>query len=314
MKRDAKMSKLSLACYLALSLGVYSYAPDAAAVKVLRDPTISATPQPPKPHPAEAAAPAPDLPKLTAAQIAEKNAQARGGLTAWRAVQAIKMTGRMDAGGKRDTELPFTLQMKRPNKQRLTIEFAGQNAVQVFDGKSGWKLRPYLNRADPEPFSAEELRKTADGPGIDGPLIDYAAKGSKIELEGTETVEGKATYRLRLTNKQGYASHIWIDGTTFLDAKMEGHPRRFDGTMRRVETYLSDFRPIEGLMIPYVAETRVQGVAASHKMMIENIALNPNLDDALFGKPAPAAIALNPVLKASAATPTPGAPEKLKSK
>jgi len=54
----------------------------------------------------------------------------------------------------------------------------------------------FLNRPDPEPFSAEEVSKTADAPGIDGLLVDYAAKGSKIELEGTETVEDKATYRL----------------------------------------------------------------------------------------------------------------------
>jgi len=154
--------------------------------------------------------------------------------------------------------------------------------VQVFDGKDGWKLRPFLNRPDPEPFSAEEVSKTADAPGIDGLLVDYAAKGSKIELEGTETVEGKATYRLKLTNKQGHSSHIWIDGTTFLEAKIEDHPRRFDGRMRPVETYLRDYRAVEGLMIAYVSETRVQGVSKSHKMTVENVALNLALSDALL--------------------------------
>jgi hypothetical protein len=317
MKKDATMSKLSLASYLALSLAVCWYAPEAAAVKVERDPTVSANPvPPPKKAEAQAVAPAPDLPKLTAAQIADKNVAARGGLTAWRAVQSIKMTGRMEVGAKADKELPFTLQMKRPNKQRLAIEFAGQTAVQVFDGKNGWKLRPFLNRPDPEPFSAEELSKTEDGPGIDGLLVDYAAKGSKIELEGTETVEDKATYRLKLTNKQGHSSHIWIDGTSFLEAKIESHPRRLDGRMHPVETYLRDYRSVDGLMIPYVSETKLQGVAKSHKMTVENVALNLALDEALFAKPAPAAVAMAPAAALKPPTVAPGAAasDKPKSK
>jgi hypothetical protein len=280
-------------------------------VKVVRDPSVSPVPQPPKvvqPAPT----PPPNLAKLTAAQIAEKNVAARGGLAAWHAVQTITLSGKLDAGGKVDTYLPYTLQMKRPNKQRLAIEFAGQTALQVFDGHSGWKVRPYLNRADPEPFSAEELRKTEEAQVFDGPLVDYAAKGNKIELEGTETVEGQATYRLKVTDKQGHANHIWIDGKTFLEAKIEGRPRRFDGTMRPVETYLSDYRTVDGVVLPYVSETRVQGVRATHKMTVEKVALNPRLDDALFAKPTPAPLPPARVFtvapSASASSPAAGSP------
>jgi outer membrane lipoprotein-sorting protein len=319
MKKEAKMPKRLLASCLVLGLAVGWYAPEAGAVKVVRDPSISAVPQPPK-----VAQPAPtpplDLPKLTAAQIAEKNVAARGGLEVWRAVQSITLSGKMEAGGKVDTYLPYTLQMKRPNKQRLAIEFAGKTALQVFDGQNGWKLRPYLNRPDPEPFSAEELSKTLEGQGFDGQLVDYAAKGNKVELEGTETVEGKATYRLKVTNTQGHANHIWIDGTTFLEAKIEGHPRRFDGTMRPVQTYLSDYRTVDGVKIPYVSETRVQGVTATHKMMIEKVAFNQKLDDSLFAKPGSAVLPPQRVFTvaptASAANPgavPPAAPQKPKA-
>ena len=292
LNKEAKMSKFSFVCSLTLGLAVFGYVPAAFAIKVVRDPTISSAPVPPKVAP-PAPSPPPVLPKLTAAQIADKNATARGGLSKWRSVQSMTVSGKMDAGGKVDTQLPYTAQLKRPNKQRLAIEFAGQTALQVFDGEHGWKLRPYLNRASPEPFSAEELQKSADGQVIDGPLIDYAAKGSTLELEGTETVEGKATYRLKVTNKLGHASHIWVDGATFLDAKMEGHPHRFDGKMRPVETYLSDYRAVDGLMIPYLAETRVQGWKVPHTMTIEKVALNSKLDNGLFDKP-PSVSATNP--------------------
>jgi hypothetical protein len=283
MNKFAHRSRVALAGSLTLGLVVCGYAPALWAQKIERDPTVSSVPVPPKLVPPP---PSPVLPRLSAAQIVDKNVAARGGAAKWHAVQAITMSGQMDAGGKVPTSLPYTWQMKRPNKQRLAIEFAGQTALQIFDGVHGWKLRPFLNRGDAEPYSAEELEKTAESQGLDGPLVDYAAKGNKIELDGTENVDGVATYRLKLINKQGHTSHIWINGTTFLEAKVEGHPRRFDGVMREVDTYMSDYRSVDGLLIPYAADTRVQGVKSSHKMTVEKVALNPKLDDALFAKPA----------------------------
>jgi outer membrane lipoprotein-sorting protein len=284
------MTKLSLACCLTLSFAVAWHAPDAAAIKVKRDrPGTAAQPEAPKVDASKPASappvPPPELIKLTAAQIADKNAAARGGLEAWRAVKTLAASGQMEAGGKKNVQLPFALEMKRPHKQRLALEFAGQTALQVFDGEKGWTLRPYLGRTEPEPFSPEERSKSAEQPDLDGPLIDYAVKGNKIEVEGTEAVEGKGTYRLKLTTKDGHAHHIWIDGTTFLEAKIEGNPRRLDGKMHQVETYLRDYRSVDGLVIPFVSETKVQGMRESHKMTFEKVVLNPPLDDGEFAKP-----------------------------
>src|SRR5437868_9908102 len=94
---------------------------------------------------------------MTAAQIVEKNVKARGGLERWRAITTMKIAGQMDAGGKEDPMLPFALFLKRPQKSRLEITFAAKNAVQVYDGTQGWKVRPFLNRDDVEPFTAAEL-------------------------------------------------------------------------------------------------------------------------------------------------------------
>jgi outer membrane lipoprotein-sorting protein len=288
------MSKISLACGLALALAVASYAPEALAQKVTRDPTVPTTPVL-KPRPAPAAEPAPDLPKLSAAQIVEKNEAARGGVAAWRAVDTITFTGKIDAGGKQDTLLPIKIQIKRPNKQRITIDFAGHTAVQVFDGQHGWKLRPYLNRPDAEPFSADELQKALAAPPLEGQLIDYAAKGSKVELEGTEMVEKRPTYRLKVTTKQGHTQHFWIDGSTFLEAKAEADPHRFNSKMRKTETYYRDYHRVGGISIPYVAETRVESAPQGHALTFEKAVVNEAMDDSLFAKPAALTAAEMPV-------------------
>lgn len=282
------MSKLSLAYGLALTLAICTYVPEAAAVKVTRDPTAPTTAVPPRPAAPPAPVPA-NLPALSVSQIIDKNVAARGGLAAWRAVQSMTITGKLDAGGKKDTLLPYTLQVKRPHKQRLAIEFAGHTAVQVFDGEHGWKLRPYLNRPDAEPFSADELRKVSEEPDLAGLLIDSATPGNKeglkVELDGTEMVEGKGTYRLKVTMRQGHARHVWVDGSSFLEAKMDANPRHFDGQMRQVATYLRDYRRVDGVMIPFVSETQIERVPGGHKMTIEKVVLNEKIDDSAFAKP-----------------------------
>src|SRR5205085_7851944 len=223
--------------------------------------------------------------KLSATEIADRNVSARGGLQAWRAVHTMSYSGKLEAGGRGNLQLPFLMEMKRPRKTRVEIEFANEKAVQVYDGVNGWKLRPFLNRRDVEPFTPDELKAASLEYDLDGPLVDHATKGIQVDLEGVETVEGHDAYKLKLTAKDGQVRHLWVDTQTFLDVKIEGTPRRMDGKMRPVEIYYRDYKAVNGLMVPYVLDTTVQGVRQSHKMTIESVVVNPKLDDSHFTAP-----------------------------
>jgi hypothetical protein len=222
---------------------------------------------------------------LTAAQIVERNISARGGLQAWRGVKTLSMSGKLDAGGKQKVQLPFVLEMERNRKTRLELQFNGQTAVQVYDGTNGWKLRPFLNRRDVEPYTPEELKAASMQADIDGPLVDYVSKGTKVQLEGLQSVEGHDAFNLKLTLKTGQVQHIWVDAQTFLDVKIEGTPRRLDGRFHPVATYMRDYRSVNGLLIPYVNETAVEGVRQTEKILVEKVVVNPKLEDSHFSKP-----------------------------
>jgi outer membrane lipoprotein-sorting protein len=223
---------------------------------------------------------------LTAPQIIQKNIAARGGLEAWRAVKTMSWAGKLEAGGKQNTELPFVLKMKRPLRSRLEIQFQGDTAVQVYDGTNGWKLRPFLGRRDVETFTEEEMKAASTQVDLDGPLVDYAAKGTKVELEEAEKVENRDAYRLRVTLKSGQELHVWVDAQTFLEIKQDGAPRRLDGKYHPVAIYFRDYQPVQGLLVPFVTETVVEGIKQTHKMKIEKVVVNPALEDSLFDKPA----------------------------
>jgi len=256
---------------------------------------------------------------LSATQIVDRHIAARGGLQAWHAVQTMSWSGKMDAGvgdsvarsqnyvsqiwGKKgekerlaassqpkkteapQVQLPFVLEVKRPGKSRVELDFAGKTAIQVFDGSNGWMKRPFLNRDDWEPFSAEQASASQGQWDLDGLLLDYAAKGSTVALDGVEAVDGRDAYKLKVTLKNGSVKHIWIDTHSYLDVKVEGTPRRMDGKLRTVWVTQRDFRPVQGVMVPFVLETAVDGYPDTHKMVLEKVALNPKLDDARFTKP-----------------------------
>jgi hypothetical protein len=87
-----------------------------------------------------------------------------------------------------------------------------------------------------------------------------------------------------------------VDAQTFFEAKAEGQPRRLDGVYHPVEVYYRDYRPVNGLQIPFVLETRVLPVAKTatglrgtsvppEKIIIDKVTVNPKLEDSEFSKP-----------------------------
>ena len=257
---------------------------------------------------------------VSVSQIIDKHVAARGGIKAWHSVETLTVSGKMEAGtgdslqrsismarrgagvsvkraereaateaaqpgGIKQVQLPFRLEMKRPNKSRLEIDFDGKTAVQVFDGQNGWKLRPYLNRDDAEPFTSEEAQAQQTQADLEPALIDSAAKGSRVALEGTDKIDGHNAYRLKVTLKNGTVQHVWIDAQSFLDVKVEGVPRRMDGIPRTVWIYQRDFKAVQGVKVPYLYETIHQGSPQSHRMVIESVNVNAPLADVRFTKP-----------------------------
>jgi len=220
----------------------------------------------------------------TPEQLLERNAAARGGLETWRAVQTLTLTGRMDVG--LDVKVPFRLELKRPRKMRLEFEFGGATAVQTFDGEQGWKLMPFLGKDEAVPLSTEELEASALQADLDGPLLDWKAKGHRVELVGQETVEGRPTLRVRVTLAGGKTRDFWLDAESALEVKTETS-RDVRGEQKAVETFFRDYRrTASGAVLPHAVETQLEGAPSAHGIQIEAVRINEPLDDARFGRPA----------------------------
>ena len=225
--------------------------------------------------------------RLSAEQIVAKNVAARGGLDAWRKIETMIWIGHLESVHAPMPSMPFVMEQKRPNKTRFEINAMGQRTVRVFDGAQGWKLRPAQNgRPDAQPYTPEELKFVQRAPGLDGPLIDYAAKGNLVSLEALDELEGRKAYRLNVRLASGERDQLWVDARTFLDIRFDRVIDGAAGVPRRVvSVFYRDYKKFEGVQIPSVIETGTGPGNTPDKMVIEKVVLNAPLNDSAFSSP-----------------------------
>ena len=230
------------------------------------------------PAPATAPAPAQNVDDIIA-----KNIKARGGLEKLKAVKSVRMTGHMSVGP--GTEAPMVIEMKRPDKLRLDITVQGMTLTQAYDGKTGWQINPFAGSKNAEAMSAEELKEAAEQADMDGPLVDWKAKGHKVELVGREKVEGTDVYKLKVTLRNGNVQFMFLDADSYLDIKGEAK-RSVRGTEVESEQTIGDYKEVGGLMIPHSFEGGAKGKPEKQKITVEKIELDVPIEDARFAMPA----------------------------
>jgi hypothetical protein len=218
----------------------------------------------------------------TVDEIITKNIQALGGLEKIRAVKSIRMTGKMTLGP--GIEAPIVLEVKRPKAMRLDITVQGMVGSQAYDGTKGWSLMPFAGSTVPQQMAADEMKMAEEQANMEGPLVDYKAKGNTVELQGKEKVEGSDAFKLKVTLKNGDVRTLYIDAEHFLQIKTEAkHTIR--GTEVDSDTSFGDYKEVGGMMFPHAIDSGQKGSPQRQKLAIEKIELNVPIDDVRFRMP-----------------------------
>jgi outer membrane lipoprotein-sorting protein len=221
----------------------------------------------------------------TVDEIIAKNVAARGGEAKLRAVKAVRLTGKVEVGP--GMVAPTTMVIKRPGMVRMEFTVQGMTAIQAYDGKTGWGVMPFQGKKDPEPMAADDVKNLEDEADLDGPLMDYKAKGNTVEYLGKDKVEGSDAYKLKVTKKNGIIETSYIDADTGLQVKSITKTK-IRGNDTEIETAYSDFRAVEGLMLAFSIEQNAVGSPQKQKIIVEKVEINPDLNDDQFHMPAPA--------------------------
>lgn len=199
-------------------------------------------------------------------------------------VQSVRMTGTIavEVPQQPSIEGPITIEVKRPNKVRVSFTLMGMENAQGYDGTAGWSHMTIQQQLTPQPATADELKDLQEQADLDGTLVDYKAKGHQIELVGKEAVSGVDTYKLKVTKKNGDVQYEYIDAQNYLPVKMDSM-RTIQGTPVNVETFVGDYRDEGGVLMPHTIEARIMGV--SQRVTVKSIEINAQIDDARFKMP-----------------------------
>jgi hypothetical protein len=219
----------------------------------------------------------------TAEELVAKNIQARGGLEKIKAVNTIRMTGKIYLSG---FYAVIGVEKKRNNLLRQTLTVQSMTQVQAYDGSTAWQIQPFGGRKDPELMGEDDMRDLVEESDIDGPLVDYQAKGNKIEYLGHDTVDGDDVYKLKVTLKEGDIIYYYLDPDTYLEIKREKQ-QFIRGSVRESEEVLGSYKEVAGVFYPYYIEVGVKNDPSQHAIItVEKIEVNIPIDDAQFKMPA----------------------------
>lgn len=229
----------------------------------------------------------------TVDEIVARNLQAKGGVDLLRQTNSVKMTGSFKSFQPSETTMPMTTWAKRPNLVRQEAEVTllpGQappgmppgpmKIVRAADGTTVWMQQgPGPARALPAAQASQMMQDSE----FDSVFVDYRTKGVTIDLVGTETLNGKTVYHLTVKKKNGPVQHYFLDAQTGLETKV-GTEVSQGGSTAKVETELSDYREVEGRMVPFKTRQLVNGELEA-EMTIEHVEFNVPMPDTLFKMP-----------------------------
>lgn len=215
--------------------------------------------------------------------LVSKNIEAKGGAKALSELTSLRLTGKMlvNAG---TIELAYRQTKKRPGEVRTEATLQGMTLIQSFDGKEGWKVSPFQGRKDPEKMSSDDLKSLMEDAEIDGPLVDWKAKGSSVSYVGTEDVDGTLAHKLKVVRKNGDVNFVYLDPDHFLEIRILSQ-RVEHGAQIETETDLSDYEKIGGVFVPFAIESGPKGSTDKQKIILEKADANVSVDDAVFRFP-----------------------------
>ncbi|HYW47776.1 MAG TPA: hypothetical protein VE959_33215 [Bryobacteraceae bacterium] len=215
--------------------------------------------------------------------LVARHLTAIGGADKLKAIRTMKITGKGMAQGQ---EVPITLYIKRPGLVRSESNVQGESIVQAFDGKQSWSINPLMGSGDPAYASEADSNNARERAAsqLDGPLVDYKAKGSTVELQGKEDVEGSPAYKLKITTREGTSIYTFLDAQTYLETKVITKVVR-GGQEFDVTALQGNFKPEAGVLMPHSIDQRI-GTLPVLNMVIEKVEVNIPIEDSLFQFPA----------------------------
>ena len=170
--------------------------------------------------------------------------------------------------------LTIIVKQKSPNKLRQDIKAGGMDQTVIFDGEKG-----IMQAADKKiPVDGKELEQLKTEASMEL-LLDPESFGIKLSYEGSEKVNDKDAYKIKMTLPSGIRWFTYFDAESGLKIKEQKEMQTQMGLIEQVVTF-DDYTDVDGIKYPFKL-TQSFG-PQSVEMTVSSVKVNKGLADDIF--------------------------------
>lgn len=207
-------------------------------------------------------------------EVIDKFIAAAGGKEKLMALNSVKMDGALTTQG---VDVDIVITILNGKGARTDISIPGMpEGYRIMTPTKGWNFLPFQGMTEPEEAKEDQVKAQQSQLDLQTPLLNYAAKGHKVELLGKEKVDGADCYKLKIIYKNGEAATMFIDATTYYRVKSR-IKINVNGKETDLENTYSNFKKTpEGYVFPYTQ------VNPSGTLNYTSIEINKPVDENIF--------------------------------
>jgi hypothetical protein len=219
-----------------------------------------------------------DLP--TAEAVFNKYVDATGGVASFEKINSMSLQGTIEISGQ-GLNGPITIVNARPDKMATTLDLSGIGKFQSGANEGvAWDYNPMQG---PRVLQGEERDQMLRQARMDK-FVNWKATYSDAKVDGDETVDGKACWRLLATPaKSTKVEKLWFDKDSGFLIKVAGTIVSPQGELT-AETSFTDYRDVSGNKIAFKMAQNVGPQAIL--IILETVKINPDLPPTQFDPPA----------------------------
>ncbi len=217
----------------------------------------------------------------TADDVINKYIDAIGGKDKIAAIKSVYIEADVDFMGNTASSKTYVLNGKG---FRSDIDFGGQAIVQCITDKGGWAINPLAGQSAATAMPDEQVKMSQGQLDIGGPLFNYAAKGNKVELAGSESVNNVNAIKLKLVSKEGVEFSYYFDPATYYLVKTVAKASMGGQDIETVSVFSNYKKTDYGYVVANNTELTV-GPGITLNMTTKKVDVNKDIDTKIFEMP-----------------------------
>jgi hypothetical protein len=185
--------------------------------------------------------------KHTADEIINDYVTAMGGVQKLASINNVYMEGEININGSKRITKKWVVNKKA---MRSETTFSGITSFSIVRQDSGWNYLPTRGRKSIEPMTATSVASNLPNLDIEGPLVNYKAKGYKVTYKGTDEIEGTEAYKLEEQINDSLTKTFFVDPDSHYIMRVRTKSS-MGGRVSISATDLSDYtKTVDGYVFP----------------------------------------------------------------